>query len=240
MKPAEVRRNDAVGQAATIPYSRCHSQALVVADPTKNHRRSQRSWHPPEEQRAARIAYESYETSFIIRNDFDAFLIQPVYCTYLIPLPDKPFSTCEESRDHVNSANWGGTLVRPSLLARIVFSIVPCIPSTAQRSMFELMFGKDKRNEHWPFTTSHKDVAVRIPHRPLFHVARSYRTTRHSPFLAPVMPPLFEPPRKAEPTMNGLKRHTGAPTPFQHIVAPLTNTGAQHNLPVCGHTRLQA
>ena len=32
MKPAEVRRNDAVGPAATIPYSRCHSQARVVAD----------------------------------------------------------------------------------------------------------------------------------------------------------------------------------------------------------------
>jgi hypothetical protein len=167
VKPAEVRRNDAVGQAATIPYERCHSQARVVADPTKNHRRSQRSWHPPEGQRAARIAYESYKTSFVIRNDFDSFLIQPVYCTYLIPLPDKPFSTCEESRDHVNSANWGGTLVCPSLLAWIVFSSVLCIPSTAQESMCELLFGKDQRDEHWPFTTSHKDVAIRIPHRPL-------------------------------------------------------------------------
>lgn len=50
----------------------------VVDDPTKNHRHSQRSWHPPEEQRAARTVYESYETSFVIRNDFDSFPIQPV------------------------------------------------------------------------------------------------------------------------------------------------------------------
>ena len=143
MKPAEVRRNDAVGQAATIPYARCHSQARVVADPKKNHRHSQRSWHPPGGQRGACIEYESCETSFVIRNDFDAFLIQPVYCTYLIPLPDKPFSTCEESRDHVNSANWGNTLMCPSLLPRIVFSIVPDIPSTAQRSKCELRFRKE-------------------------------------------------------------------------------------------------
>jgi len=126
VKPAEVRRNDAVGQAATIPYSRCHSQARAVADPKKNHRHSQRSWHPPEGHRAARITYESYETSFVIRNYFDAFLIQPVCCTYRRPLPDKPSSTCEESRDHVNSANWGGKLVCPYLLPRIVFSILPC------------------------------------------------------------------------------------------------------------------
>ena len=105
VKPAEVRRNDAVGQAATIPYARCHNQARVVADPTKNHRYSHRSWHPSERQEAARIAYESYETSFVIRNYYDAFLIQPVCCTYRIPLPDKPSSTCEESRDHLSSAN---------------------------------------------------------------------------------------------------------------------------------------
>lgn len=123
VKPAEVRRNDAVGPAARIPYSRCHSQVRGVADPKKNHPHSPRSWHSPEGQRAARIAYESYETSFVIRNDFDSFLNQPVYCTYLIPLPDKPSSPCEESRDHVNSANWGSTLVCPSLLPRLVFSI---------------------------------------------------------------------------------------------------------------------
>jgi hypothetical protein len=185
VKPAEVRRNDVVGQAATIPYERCHSQARVVADPTKNHRRSQRSWHPTEGQRAARIAYESYKTSFVIRNNFDSFLIQPVYCTYLIPLPDKPFPTCEESRDHVSSANWKGTLVCPSLLARIVFSSVLCILSTAQGSMCELLFGKDQRDANWPFTSSHKDVAVPIQNRPLSHVARSGMTTRRSPFLAP-------------------------------------------------------
>lgn len=61
VKPAEVRRNEAVDQAATIPYARCHSQARVVADLTKNHRHSQRSWYPPEGQEAARIAYESYD-----------------------------------------------------------------------------------------------------------------------------------------------------------------------------------
>ena len=145
MKPAEVRRNDAVGQAVTIPYSRCHNQARVVADPTKNHRHSQRSWCPPEEHRAARRAYESYETSFVIRNDFDAYLIQPVYCTYRIPLLCKPSPTCEESRDHVDSPNWGSKLLCPSLLARIVFSIVPSIPSTAQRSMCELSFRKGSK-----------------------------------------------------------------------------------------------
>lgn len=207
MKPAEVRRNDAVGPAATIPYSRCHSQARVVADPTKNHRHNQRAWYPPEGQRAAPIEYESYEISFVIRNDFDAVFIQPVCCTYRRPLPDKPSSTCEESRDHLNSAHWDNKLVCPYLLPRIIFSIVPCILSAAQRSMCELIFGKDQTDANWTFTTSHNDVAVRIQHRPLSHVAWSYRTTRHSALLAPVMLPLtllFDHPRKAEPTMNGL------------------------------------
>ena len=241
VKPAEVRRNDAVGQAATIPYSRCHSQARAVADPKKNHRHSQRSWHPPEGHRAARITYESYETSFVIRNYFDAFLIQPVCCTYRRPLPDKPSSTCEESRDHVNSANWGGKLVCPYLLPRIVFSILPCIPSTAQRSMCELIFGKDQRDDNWPFTTSHKDVAVRIQPRHLSRVARSCRTTRHSPFLASAMLPfsvLFDHPRSAEPILNGLPQRICALTSSQHSVAPLPYTGAQQNLPGCGHARL--
>lgn len=168
MKPAEVRRNDAVGPAARIPYSHCHNQARVVADPTKNHRHSQRSWHPPEGQRAARREYESYETSFVIRNDFYSFLIQSVCCTYRIPLPDKPSSPCEESRDHLKSAKWVNKLVYPYLLSRIVFSILPCIPSTAQRSMCELIFGKDRRDENWPFSTSDKDVAVSIQHHPSF------------------------------------------------------------------------
>ena len=110
MKPAEVRRNDAVGQAVTIPYSRCHSQARVVADPTKNHRHSHRSWHPPEEQRAARIKYESYGTSFVIWTDSDSFLIQPVCCTYRRALLCKPSPTCQESPYHLLSAtgeiNW--------------------------------------------------------------------------------------------------------------------------------------
>jgi hypothetical protein len=176
VKPAEVRRNDAVDQAVTIPYSRCHSQARVVADPTKNHRHSQRSWHPREGQRAAApIEYESYETSFVIRNDSDAVFIQPVCYPYRRPLPDKPSSTCEESRDHVNSPHWGSKLLCLYLLPRIVSSIVPCIPSTAQRSMCELIFGKDQRDANWPFTTSHKDVAVRIQHRPLSNVAGSCR-----------------------------------------------------------------
>lgn len=188
--PAEVRRNDAVGQAARIPYSRCHSPVQGVADPKQNHPHSPRSWHPPEGPRAARKAYESYETSFVIRNDFEAFLIQPVCYTHRIPLPDKPSSPCEESRDHVNSANWGSTLVCPYLWPRIVLSILPCIPSTAQRSMCELIVGKDTCDEHRPFTTSHKDVAVRIQHRHRSHLARSCMTTRRSPFLAPSMLPL--------------------------------------------------
>ena len=243
MQPAEVRRNDAVGPAAAIPYERCHSQGRVVADPKQNHRHSQRSWHPPEGQRAARIEYESYETSFVSRNDFDACLIQPVCCTYRRPLPDRPSSTCEESREHLSSTNWGSKLLCPYLWPRIVFSIVPCIPSTAQRSMCELIVGKDQRDANWPFTTSHKDVAVRIQHRPLSHVARSYRTTRHSPFLAPAMLSLtllFDHPRKAEPTMDGLRHQTRTPTSSQHRVAPLTYIGAQQNLPVCGNARLQA
>lgn len=132
VQPAEVRRNDAVGPAATIPYARCHNQARVVADPKKNHRHSHRSWHPPERQEVARIAYESYETSFVIRNDFNAVLIQPVCCTYRKPLPYKPSSTCEESPDHVNSASWGSKLAYPYLLPPVV-SILPCIPSDAQR-----------------------------------------------------------------------------------------------------------
>ena len=87
------------------------------------------------------------------------------------------------------------------MLPRIVFSIVPCIPSTAQRSMCELIVEKDQRDANGPFTTSHKDVAVRIQHRPLSHMARSYRTTRHSPFLAPAtlsLTLLFDHPRRAE------------------------------------------
>lgn len=142
VKPAEVRRNDAVGPAATIPYSHCHNQAWVVADPTKNHRHNQPSWYPPEGQKAARIAYESYETSFVIRNDCDALLIQPVCCTYKRPRPDKPSSTCEASHEHMNSANWGNILVYPYLVPLIIFSILPSIPSDAQRSMCKLGFWK--------------------------------------------------------------------------------------------------
>ena len=81
--------------------------------------------------------------------------------------------------------------------------------------MCELIFGKDKWDENWPFTTSHNDVAVSIQHRHLSNVARSGSTTCHSPFLAPVMLPLtllFDHPRKAEPTMNGLTQRIGAPT----------------------------
>ncbi len=95
VKPAEVHRNDAIGPAATIPYSHCHNQVRGVADPTKNHRHNQRSWHPPEGQRTGCIVDESYETSFVIRNYFDAVLIQPVCGTYRRPLPDKPSSTAK-------------------------------------------------------------------------------------------------------------------------------------------------
>ena len=123
VKPVGVRRNGAVGPAATIPYSRCHSQARVVADPTKNHRHSQRSWHPPGGQRGACIEYESCETSFVIRNDCEAVLIPPACWTYRISLPCKPSSPCKESRDHFNSANRGSTLVCPYSLPRITFSI---------------------------------------------------------------------------------------------------------------------
>ena len=234
MTLAEVRRNEAVGQAATIPYSRCHSQARVVADPKKNHRHSQRSWHPPEGQRAAPIEYESYETSFVIRNYFDAVLIQPVCCTYRIPLPDKPSSTCEESRESSCSAH-----------SCHASSSEFCHVSHPLRKgrWANSVFGKKKWDDNWPFPISHKNVAVSIQHRPLSHVARSCRTTRHSPFLAPAMlrlNPLIDHSRRAEPILNGLKYRTRAPTSFQHIVAPLIHAGAQRNLPVCGNARLQA
>lgn len=101
----------------------------------------------------------------------------------------------------------------PLFVPRIVFSILPCIPSTAQRSMCELIFGKDQRDKNWPFTTSHKDVAVSIQHRHRSNVARSCRTTRHSPFLTPAMLPLtllFNHPRRAERSMNGLNQWTCA------------------------------
>lgn len=98
-----------------------------------------------------------------------------------------------------------------------------------------------KRDENWPFI--HKDVAVRIEHRPLSNAGRSCRTTRHSPFLAPTtvsLTLLLHHPRRAEPILNGLKHRTRAPTSFQHIVAPLTSIGAQQIFRICGHERLQA
>jgi hypothetical protein len=92
-------------------------------------------------------------------------------------------------------------------------------------------FPKDKRDAIWPFTTSHKNVAVRIQHCPLSHVARSCRTTRHSPFLAPVMPPLtllLDHPQRVERSMNGLKHRTGAPTVFNTLLRPSPTPG--HNI----------
>lgn len=89
----------------------------------------------------------------------------------------------------------------PYVLPRITFSILPRIPSTVQRSMCELFFGKSKWDENGPFITSHKDIAVSIQHRPLANVARSCRTTRLFPFLASVrlpLTPLFDHPRRAE------------------------------------------
>lgn len=160
VKPAEVRRNDAVGPAATIPYSRCHNQARVVDDPTTNHRHSPPPWYSLERQRTARRAYESYETSFVIRNDCEAVLITPVCWTYRRPRPEKPCSPCEASREHVNSANWGNILVYPYLVPLIIFSILACIPSGAQRQMCELIFGTDKWDENCPCTTFQQNASV--------------------------------------------------------------------------------
>ena len=132
----------------------------------------------------------------------------------------------------------------PYVLPRILFSIVPSIPSTAQRPKYELCFRKGKWDENWPFTTSYKGVDVSIQHRHLSHVAGSCRTTRHSPFLALMTVSLtlllLDHPRRAQPILNGLTHRTCAPTSFQHIVAPLTYTRAQQNLPVCSYERLQA
>ena len=70
-------------------------------------------------------------------------------------------------------------------------------------------------------------------------VARPRDTRRLSP--VPVsLTLLLDHHRRARPILNGLKHRTCAPTSFQHIVAPLTYTGAQQNLPVCSYERLQA
>ncbi len=130
----------------------------------------------------------------------------------------------------MNSAHWGNKLLYPNLLPRITFAILPRIPSTAQRSMCELFFGKSKWDENGPFITSHKDIPVSIQHRPLANVARSCRITRHSPFLAPVMLPftlLFDHPRRADPSMNGLtQRNMHTDLFVTHYCAPHPHRGA--------------
>jgi hypothetical protein len=90
------------------------------------------------------------------------------------------------------------------------------------------VFGKGKWDENWPFTTSHKDIAVSVQHRLLSSVARSSRTTQHSQFLAHMtvsLTLLFDQTRKAERSMNGLKRRTGAPLPFNTLLRPSPTPG---------------
>lgn len=80
--------------------------------------------------------------------------------------------------------------------------------------MCELISGKDKCDEDWPFTTFHKYVAVSIQHHPLSNVARRCRTTQHAPFLAPVMLPLtllFDHLKK--PSRPWTDADTGLPQP---------------------------
>ncbi len=98
--------------------------------------------------------------------------------------------------------------------------------------MCELILGKDKCNEDWPFTTFHKDGAVRIQHRPLSHVVRSCGTTRHSPFPSSTMLPLtllLDHLRRAEPTMNGLNQWT-SPQPLLNILRPSPRQGRNTSL----------
>ena len=64
-----------------------------------------------------------------------------------------------------------------------------------------------------------------IEQRLLSHAAWSCRTTRHCPFLAPAMLPLtllFDHPRKAKPSMNGLTQRTC------ELTSSLTNCCAPH------------
>lgn len=157
MKPAEARRNDAIGPAATIPYSRCRSQARVVVDPKKNHRHSRRPWRSPEWQRAERIEYESYGISFVIRNDVDTFLIQSVCCTYAIPPSYNPSSTCEVSRDHLRSGS---------------FTFLPPLPQRHRRPQKKTTLSADSSSSSWStflilghYLHALKDVVVPIAER---------------------------------------------------------------------------
>ena len=182
-------------------------------------------------------------TSFIIRNDFDAVLIQPVCCTYRIPLPDKPSSTCKESRNHVNSANRGNKLVCSYLLPRITFSILPRIPSYCAKVDVRTHFWKGYMRRELAIQHFRQGRCLQHTAPPLFltwhGVARRRDTRRLSPVPLPLTL-LLDHPRRAQPILNGLKHRTCAPNSFQHIVAPLTYTGAQQNLPVCSYERLQA
>jgi len=95
--------------------------------------------------------------------------------------------------------------------------------------------GRELPIHHFSQGSRRKDTA---PH--LSNMARSCRTTRHSPFLAPAMPPLtllFDHPRKAEPTMNGHRHRTRPTTSSHHRVAPLTNAWGATESPLSVATR---
>jgi hypothetical protein len=85
----------------------------------------------------------------------------------------------------VNSASWGSTSECPLCCHASSFQVCHVSPPLRKGRGANSGFGKDKLDENWPFTTSHKDIAVRIQPRPLSHVARSCKTTRNSQFLAP-------------------------------------------------------
>ena len=99
---------------------------------------------------------------------------------------------------------------------------------------------KGTRIGHSPLLTRTSPSAYRTALFLTWHGVAGLRDTRR---LSPVpvsLTLLLDHPRRAQPILNGLKHRTCAPNSFQHIVAPLTSIGAQQNLPVCGHARLQA
>ncbi|MEK9142982.1 MAG: hypothetical protein AAB308_18185, partial [Nitrospirota bacterium] len=55
-----------------------------------------------------------------------------------------------------------------------------------------------------------------------------------------VSPLLLDHPRNSRTDSERTQTLTRAPTSSQHRVTPLTYTGAQQNVPVCGHERLHA
>ena len=103
------------------------------------------------------------------------------------------------------------------------FAILPCIPSTGQRSMCELGFrkgymGRALAIHHFSHGHCRAHTAP-----PSFSRSTKLQHDASPAVLRPVMEsltPVLDHPRRAEPILNGLKYRTCEPTSFQHIVAP--------------------